>query len=155
MFTEKNGLVMFTNYTKLFKESKNIIFNENRPGRVSMMSTLEILYSANVLILAKKIVIMKDISERLGNHVSTAHKMVHDNPAFSNVSCYWVSPMHDPTLYQEHEKSSESLGGKSCKILLTPILASFDSYLVGLSKNFFVEQSFQVMMKWRVPRPNQ
>ena len=76
----------------VFKEGWNSIQDENRSGKFKMATTSKIVNSVNPLILADRRVIIEGVSELQGISVGTAHKIVHDDLAFSKVSCCWVLP---------------------------------------------------------------
>ena len=56
-------------------------------SRPTMASTPEMVDSVNVLILPNRGVTVENISEQLGIYVGSALKFVHDDLAFSKVSC--------------------------------------------------------------------
>ena len=51
----------------------------------------EMVDSVNVLTLADRRNTIEDIYRQMGISLGTAHKIVHDDLAFSNVSSCWVS----------------------------------------------------------------
>ena len=53
-----------------------------------MVNSPEMEESVNTLILVDRRVTIDDISEQLGIPVSTAHRIVYDDLAFSTVSCH-------------------------------------------------------------------
>ena len=67
-----------------------------------MLSTPEMVHSVDMLILADRRDIIEDISEQLEVYVGTVHKIVHNNLAFLEVSC-WVSPGQSKVLYCSKE----------------------------------------------------
>ena len=89
-FTEEYVMCMF--YQKmfmnglLFKKVKIVFKLKMGLGRPTMPSTPEMVDSVNALILFDRRVTKEDISE-LEISLSTTHKIMHDDLAFSNVSC--------------------------------------------------------------------
>ena len=75
---------------RLFK-GQNIIQDEDRPDKLTMATSLEMVDSFNAFILADIRIIIEEISEQLGISVHTGYKMVHNDLAFSKLSCCWVS----------------------------------------------------------------
>ena len=55
------------------------------------MSTPEMVDSINAFILTGRRFTTEDISGQLGISMGTAHKIVHGDLAFSQVSCHWKS----------------------------------------------------------------
>ena len=89
-----------------------------------MVSTTEMLYSVIAFILSNWRVRIGDIYEQLGDSVDTAHKIMHDDLAFSKVSCRWISQSIDAWLQglmlkQDQWQQSFSLIGNSNHILFT------------------------------------
>ena len=52
------------------------------------MSTPEIVDSVNVLILVDRKVPIRNMPEKMGISMGTAHKIVHGDLAFSKLSCH-------------------------------------------------------------------
>ena len=77
--------------TRFFTEYRNCIEDEYNPGRPTITRIHKILNFVNVLVLNDSI---EDICEHLGISFGKAHNTVHDNYAFSNVCCLWVSMGH-------------------------------------------------------------
>ena len=81
-FSQKNVF----KWSKLFKESRNSIQNEESLSRLTMVITPEMV---NALILTDRRVTAEDNSE-LGVSIGTTHKTGHNNHVFSKLSCHWV-----------------------------------------------------------------
>ena len=76
----------------MFKIGWNSVQDKDRPDRLPMACTPEMVYSLNAVILVDGRVTIEDILEQLGIPVGTAHKIVHDDLALSGVSCCSISP---------------------------------------------------------------
>ena len=101
MYTESHVFVKNVyKSAKLFKEGRNRIQDEDRLDRPTILSSSEMVDSVNVLMLANRSATIEHIFEPLGFSVSTAHKIVHDELAFSTVSC-WVPKMLTPEYKQK------------------------------------------------------
>ena len=88
MFLSKNVY----KWAKLYKEGWNSIPDKDRPSRPTMVCTAEMVDSVNLFILAERSVTIDKISEQLKISMDTAHKIIHDDLAFSKICCCWVSP---------------------------------------------------------------
>ena len=89
---------MFTNWRNCLHKVKIVIKMKTGQTGLQMANTPEMVDSVDMFILADRRVEIEDISEKLGISVGTAHKIVYDDLAFSQVSCYWVSPCQYKTL---------------------------------------------------------
>ena len=95
-FSEKNVY----KWAELYEEGRKSVRDDDSSIQPPMSSTPEMVDSVNALILADRRVSIKDISEQLGISLGTANKIVHDELAFSKVSCRWVPK----TLTPEHKQ---------------------------------------------------
>ena len=138
-------------WAKLFKGWYSIQ-DEKRPDRPTIVSTPEMVYSVNEFILADRRVATENISEQWGISEGTAHKIVYDDLAFSKVSCWWFSPGLCKASYCNKNRgnpqsvwlwtaTTSSLGSRSDPLWFSLVRPPL--------KNFSMEQSFQMMMKWR------
>ena len=136
----------------MFKESQNSIEDEDMSNRPTMSNTQKMVNSVNALILINRRVTIEDISEQVGIFVGTAHKIVYDDLAFSKVSCHWVSLDNERSHIAA--RTVETICQFSREQLPQPLYCPDLAPCLAHSKNFFVEESFQVMMMWRAPWEN-
>ena len=146
MLCTENHVLVKNIYTwaKLFKECRNSIQAEDRPGGPTMVSIHEMVDSVNTLIWAARRITKEDISEQLGINVGTTQKIVLDDISFSKVSCRLVSPGQCKTVETISQFGCEQLP----HLTYSPDLAHSDFLLFDPHlKNFCMEQSFQAMME--------
>ena len=127
---------------KMFIEYRNSIKDDERPGRLTIAGRPEMVVSTNGLILADRIVTTEGISEKLDITWSSAHKITHDDLAFSKVRFRWVS------LGQYGIKNNGNHQSVWLETAVTSSLYSISfthySHIAWLPRKFFcLEPSFQ------------
>ena len=102
-FSQKNVY----KWAKLFKEGRSSVQDEDRPGRPAEVRSPAVIKSVNDLIQSDRRVTVDDIARSLSLSVGTAHKIVHDDLAYSKVSCRWVPKMLTPEHKQRRIELSQ------------------------------------------------
>ena len=106
-------------WDNLFKEGWSSVEDEDRPGRPTEVKSPKVIKTVNDLIQSNRRVTVDEIARTLSIFVETAHKIVHDDFGYSNVSCRWVPVRSSQSSPVQSVQTINELGWELLPIPLT------------------------------------